>query len=851
MVSTLLRHVYTQTLQFYHRLHTIPIIRRATSVHTADGLINFYLNSCELDNAVKVLVEISHPNPLFWNLVISGYNRQSRWEDSLTTFCRMRGCGSEPNQFTYGSFLACCRNSGNTRVANNLNSLVLKNGYINDDYVITGLVDLFAKNGMFHTALVLFLGAPSPPSSVCWNTIITGGVKNGEHYMTMKLYRRMVRGDYRNLNAFVFSSLLTACAATGELNTGRAIHGFVIKYGVEEDIILGNGVIDLYAKCGLPEHALKQFSSMPNNHGVVPWTTIISCFVQNDDYVRAFQLFDEMRSLGVETNEYTATALLAACSTPEMASESQQIHSWTLKVGFCSRFASVANALINMYGKIGNVETLERIFRYNRDDNSWAAMITALAQNNQTQRCVEIFQSMVAEGCRPDEFCMTSVISIVCCLMFGKQIHSYVMKSGLLSVLCLSSAVLTMYAKCGNLNDSCKVFDEISKRNNATWTSMMAGLSEHGYKEQVFGVMNEMVSSSCNMPDEKTLSTVLNACSSPQYLAKGKEIHGYVFRIGYFSNTLVSRGLIIMYSRCRAVDDASKIFQRMENRDDITWSSMISGYAQNGHGREALVEFRQMLASSGNFSVDHVTVSSCMKACGDLAKLGHGRQLHCHIMKSGLGRCVHVGSSLITMYANCGSINDSRRSFDEMEVVDKIAWSAIIDAYAQHGIGEEALVLYEEMKRQQVIPDAVTLIGVLSACRHSGLVQQGLYHFNSMSEEYGIVPNVHHYSCVVDLLCRSGRMKEAVEFMEKKMPEYMKRNKLIWTSVLGGCKLHGELDLGRKAAQKVIELEPNDPGTLTALSNICAEMGDWVQVAEIRELMRKVSLNKEPGWSFN
>ena len=230
-----------------------------------------------------------------------------------------------------------------------------------------------------------------------------------------------------------------------------------------------------------------------------------------------------------------------------------------------------------------------------------------------------------------------------------------------------------------------------------------------------------------------------------------------------------------------------------------------------------------------------------------LNRLVIGTQLHAYIAKLGLDSDVSVGSSLMTMYSKSGSLGDCRKAFDHIENPDLIGWTTMIVSYAQHGKGAEALSVYELMRKEGIKPDSVTFVGVLSACSHNGLVEEAYIHLNSMAKDYGIEPGYRHYACMVDLLGRSGRLKEAEQFINN-MP--VKPDALVWGTLLAACKVHGDIELGKLAAKKVMELEPCDAGVYVSLSNICADMGQWEDVLKIRSLMKGTGVTKEPGWSF-
>lgn len=796
-----------------------------------------------MDDALCVLDEIPHPNLISWNLMISGCNQRLHYDGSFRIFRRMHSNGFELNAITYGSILSACAASQCVHFGKQVYSLVLKNGFSSDGYVCTAMIDLFAKSGSFDGALSVF-SEVSNENVICWNAIIAGGVRNRENWVALDLFHQMIDGNLMP-NGYTFSSILTACTALRELEFGKEIHGWVIKCGVGDDIFVGTSIVDLYAKCGDINEAGRAFSQMPE-HNVVSWTAIISCFVRMEDSVNALKFFKEMKEIETDMNAYTITSVLTACAKPAMENVAIQMHCLILKTGFLMDCA-VKDSLINMYARIGEVGLSEKVFEEIgciKGVSTWAVMISGLAQNEDSTRSVELFRRMAREGLRPDEFCCSSFLSVIGCLVLGKQMHSHVLKAGLVLDVSVASALFTMYSKCDNLEDAYEVFKQMPEKDGVSWTSMIAGFAEHGNADQAFCLFRDMVFEQIK-PDHKTLSAILMACSFLRSLQKGKEIHGYSLRVGLGSEILLCGALVNMYSKCKTLVSARRIFDAMPQKDQVSWSSLVSGYAQNGCTVDALLQFREMLIDG--MEIDCFTISSVLGLSATLTREGLGKQLHAYSAKIGFDSDLSVSSSLIAMYSKCGSIDDARKVFDRIERPDLVIWTTMIDGYAQHGQGVEALKIYEMMREEGIQPDSVTFVAVLSACSHNGLVEEGFLHLNSMVKNHGIAPEACHYACMVDLLSRSGRLEEAASFINK-MP--IKPNALIWGTLLSSCRVHGNVELGKLAAKKVLELDPCDPGAYVSLSNFCAGVGDWEEVLKIRSLMKGVGASKEPGWSF-
>ncbi|CAI0401659.1 unnamed protein product [Linum tenue] len=751
----------------------------------------------------------------------------------------MHASGFPPNDITYGSVLSACASLSAPILGELVYSLSEKNGSFSSGYVRAGMIDLFAKNGRLEDAFKVF-NEVNCGNVVCWNSMISGAVRNGQNSVALHLFQRMGR-EFMLPNTFTFSSVLTACGALEDIQIGRAVHGWVIKCN-SKDVFVGTAIVDLYAKVGDMDEAAKEFNRMPVRN-VVSWTAIISGFVKKDDSVAALKIFRQMKSTNERINNFTITSVLTACAKPDMAKEAIQIHCWIVKAGF-HLDAVVGAALLNTYLKLDAFDCSEMLFSEMdeiKNPGIWAVMISSLAQSHNSGRAVEMFRKMLQEGQRPDKFSYSSILSVVNCLHLGRQIHCHALKFGSVFDLSVGSSLFTMYSKSGSLQDSYEVFEQIPFRDNVSWTSMIAGFAEHGCGKQALSLFRDMVSAG-NKPDQNTLTAALGACSVLQSLHKGREIHGYVFRAGLGTESFAGGALVSMYAKCGALAFASKVFDMLPKKDQVACSSLVSGYAQNGLLEEAVVLFHEMIAS--NFKVDSFTISS---ALGAINSLDLGLQVHTLVTKVGLASELSVGSSLVTMYSKCGNIVDCSKAFDQIDEPDLISWTSLIASYASHGKGEEALQVYDHMIEKGIQPDAVTFVEIISACSHAGLVERGHSCFHSMTRDFGIEPDNRHFACMVDLLGRSGRLKEAERFIDS-MP--IDPDSLVWTSLLAACKLHGDVELGKVAAEKVMELAPGRSGTYISLSNIFADVGKWKEAVEIRRRMSRIGVIKEPGWSF-
>eukprot|EP01018_Ginkgo_biloba_P034075 Gb_04450 [translate_table: standard] len=424
------------------------------------------------------------------------------------------------------------------------------------------------------------------------------------------------------------------------------------------------------------------------------------------------------------------------------------------------------------------------------------------------------------------------------------KLHAYMLVTGFDQNIYLATKLVSMYAMCGSLENARLVFDQIHKPNIFLWNAMIRAYAWGGFCEEALTLFYQMQQAGIH-PDKFTFPFVLKACANLSALQQSKQIHGQIVRSSLLSDLYVGNALVGVYAKCGMMENAHQLFDKMPQRDVVSWTAMIAGYAQNGHPSEALMFFHQM--QRAGVKPNRVTILSVLPACADLASLQQGKDIHDYILKNEFESDVSVGTALINMYAKCGSIEMARQLFDNMSKRDVISWSAMIAAYGMHGHGEDALKLFSQMQQSGMKPNRITFVSVLSACSHAGLVDEGWQYFNSMSQDYCITPMVEHYTCMVDLLGRAGHLEEAQEFI-KKMP--LEPDVGVWGALLSACRIHCNIDLGEHVAKHLLDLDPKNAGYCVLLSNIYAATGRFEDVTKVRNVMKDRGLKKTPGCTW-
>lgn len=345
-------------------------------------------------------------------------------------------------------------------------------------------------------------------------------------------------------------------------------------------------------------------------------------------------------------------------------------------------------------------------------------------------------------------------------------------------------------------------------------------------------------------PDASTFPSLLKSVAQLCRQRLGKAIHGSTIRMGFDSNVYVSTALVNMYGLCSSVGDARRVFDEMADRNIVSWNALITCYNHNREFRKVLDVFREMQIA-GAKPVE-VTMVGILLACAHLGALNQGRWIDDYIFRNGLRLNVFVGTALIDMYAKCGVVDKAERIFKVMRVKNVYTWNVFISGFAMNGRGESALHAFSRMVMEKFEPDEVTFLGVLCACCHQGLIDEGRRYFRSMKEEFGLHPRIEHYGCMVDLLGRAGLLDEAQELIQTMS---LKPDPIIWRELLAACRIHGNTELGEFAIKKLLELEPDNGENYVLLANLYARDQKWDKAREVREMMDCRGVRKVPGCS--
>ncbi|XP_042517950.1 pentatricopeptide repeat-containing protein At3g49710 [Macadamia integrifolia] len=509
------------------------------------------------------------------------------------------------------------------------------------------------------------------------------------------------------------------------------------------------------------------------------------------------------------------------------------------------------NAIISAYAKESQTHLARQLFDQipQPDLVSYNTLISAYADCGETSRALQLFTEMRDMDLDLDGFTLSAAIT-ACCddVTLIKQIHSLAVFGGFNSFVSVTNALVTYYSKNGYLDEAKRVFYEMGViKDEVSWNTMIVAYGQHREGSKALELFQEMTRRGLRV-DIYTLASVMTAFTCLEDLSGGLQFHAQLIKTGFHQNSHVGSGLIDLYSKCgNGISDAEKVFEEIPGPDLVLWNTMISGFSQNEESsEEALDCFRQM--QQFGYRPDDCSFVCVISACSNLSSPSQGKQLHSLAIKSDIPtNRISISNALIAMYSKCGNLHDARRLFKRMPEHNTVSFNSMIAGYAQHGLGTESILLFQKMLELDIEPTSITFISVLSACAHTGKVEEGWSYFNLMNEKFGIEPHAEHYSCMIDLLGRAGKLNEAEKLIEI-MP--FDPGSVGWAALLGACRTHGNIELGAKAAREFLQLEPSNAAPYVILSNMYASAGRWEEFAMVRKMMRERRVKKKPGCSW-
>jgi pentatricopeptide repeat protein len=816
---------------------------------TSTSLLTLYSKAGSFTSSRVLFEDIHIKDVIVWNAIISASLENNCYRTAMEFFEKMIKAQTRFDSTTLLLMVSTLSHMKNFDQGRVIHCVSIKFGMLVEISLCNALINMYAKCGdlNYFDSECLF-EEMEYKDVVSWNSIMRGCLYNDDSEKSLCYFRRMNFSE-ETADHVSLSCAISACASLGELAFGECIHGQGIKLGYRDSscVSVANSLISLYSQCAAIEVAETVFREIAYKD-IVSWNAMMDGYASNEKIHEVFDLMGEMQTTGsFQPDIVTLATILPLCAELMLSREGRTIHGYAIRRQMLTDHIPLLNGLIDMYSKCNLVEKAELLFSSakERDLISWNAMISGYSLNKYSEKAQNLFKELLCYGPNCSSSTVFSVLSSCNSpnrLKFGKSVHSWQLKSGFLNQILLVNCLMQMYINCGDLTSGFSILQENSSiADIASWNTIIIGCVRGEHFQEALETFRLMRQGPSFNYDSITLVNVLSAIANMELLNQGKALHSIALKSPLGSDTRVQNSLITMYDRCRDIDSARKVFKLHSSSNLCTWNCMISALSHNKESREALDIFRRL-----QFKPNEFTVVSVLSTCTQIGVLRHGKQVHGYMYRFGYQENSFISAALVDLYSNSGKLDNALKVFRHSHKSES-AWNSMIAAYGNHGNGEKAVKLFHEMCESGIKATKSTFVSLLSACTHSGLVNQGLRYYECMSEKYGIKPEAEHQVYVVDMLGRSGRIDEAYEFTKGLQSN---ASSGVWGMLLSVCNYHGEIKLGKKVAEKLFEMEPQNVGYYISLSNMYVAAGSWKDATELRQSVYDQGLRKCAAYSL-
>ncbi|CAI9092706.1 OLC1v1028025C1 [Oldenlandia corymbosa var. corymbosa] len=615
-------------------------------------------------------------------------------------------------------------------------------------------------------------------------------------------------------------------------------------------------------------------------------TTQMAKLIRNGLFKEVLTLYSQFHSASISgmflPKKPAFPYLLKACAGLKALSEAQMLHAHIIKSGFQFNIHT-ATALASVYMKLGLVDNATYVFDEIPQPTIalYNAVISGFSQNGFSDKALKMFRLANDRNVRPDSVTIASGLSACFDVEHGVQLHSWAVKIGVEIDIYVATSLVTMYLSSRALASAERLFLMIHNKSVVFYNAYLSGMQQNGANCQVLSTFNEMRSSSGERPNSVTLLSVTSACANLKHLRYGRQVHALVTKGKQMFDTKIGTALVDMYSKCGSWDSAYEVFKELGSRrnlitwnsmiagmmlnnqcesavdlfaqlegeeflpDSATWNSMINGCSCLGKPEEAFIFFRKMISFGVVPSPKCIT--SLLTACSALCALRYGQEIHACVLRTGIDSDNFIATAMIDMYMKCGETTFAQDIFNHYEIrpTDPAFWNAMISGYGRNGRGEDASKLFYQMLEERVQPNLATFNCMLSMCSHTGQVDLGWQIFQLMIVDYSLQPTSEQLSIIIDMLGRSGLLKEAQDLLQ----EVTEPSSSVFASLLAASKQYIDSEVAEEMAKKLSALQPDNPIPFLILSNIYAGLEKWNDVERIRTFVGETKLRKVPGHS--
>lgn len=806
--------------------------------YLSNVLISMYAKCGSIKDAWNVFQAMEDKDVISWNAMISGFALHGQGQEALDHFYQMQRQGLRPNKNTFVSILRAIGSPIVLELGERIHARIVTAGFQGDVTVGTALINMYCKCGSLELARKVF-NEMRERNVVTWTTMISGYAQQRDSKEAFILFKKLVRSGIQP-NKVSFASILGACTSRKDLEQGQEVHEYIKRAGLEQELLLGNALISMYARCGSVSNARQVFDNMGSLNRI-SWNAMIAAYGEGF-MEEAFRLFRRMQQDGFQPDGFTFASLLAICADRGELELGKELHSQIIRTGWQSD-VTVATALISMYIKCGFLEEARKVFNKMPEKNvvSWNAFIAGCCRHGSEKEALKVYRQMRRADVSPDHVTFITLLNACSspeALQDGRFVHDRIVRWEMLSNNNVANALISMYARCGSLADAREVFYRIRTRDLGSWNAMIAAYVQHGANGSAYQLFWKFRRER-GRGDKYTFINALKAIAKLGDLDAGRKVHAFIEKNGMGEDIQILTSLIRMYSKCGSLDDACSMFNKVQERDVICWNAMLAAYAHSGHGQDALKLF-QLMQSEDGVKPDSATYTSVLHACACLGALVHGKNIHAQLKEAGLETDTRISNALIEMYSKCGCLSSATQVFKKMSKRDLNSWNGLIAGYCQNGQGRGALKYYESMLQAGFCPNNATFTSVLSSYGQLGEVDEAFDFVESIKEEWNIEPSEEHYARMVDSLGRAGLLKEAEEFIEEISAESAA---LVWESLLGACRIHHNVELAETAAEHLLDAKAQaSPAVCEQLLSVYTAAGRWEDVSVIKATMEEAGI---------
>ncbi|KAH7440862.1 hypothetical protein KP509_03G014400 [Ceratopteris richardii] len=749
-----------------------------------------------------------------------GYIETFKFEFAI--YQGMQTSSVNSNNVKFLSMLKACANRGALEEGKGVHIELTKSGCETDLRISSALLRMYSKCSRLNEARHVFDSLPSP-DVVMWGAMITGYSQNGLAASALDMFSLLEVHKVKP-DATCFSSTLNACGRLGTLQQGKLVHAEVLERGLEQTLVIGGTLVDMYVHCRSLEDAKNVFENCPSRD-IVSYGAMISGYVQNGQSMLALQAYAELEGHGIKPNKFLFSCILKACGSIGALSEGAYIHDQAIKAALETDVV-VGSAILDMYAKCLWIKEAYSVFKklHKKDLVAWGAITVGLIQCGQSYTAFTLFKEMLQGDLKPDTYVFTGILKacgITGALNEGMNIHAQVIEAGYELDLCVGNALVDMYAKCRNINDAIWSFWKLPSRNIEAWGAIIAGCTLVGYAYEAISLFRMMLQEYIKL-DVLIFSVVFRACGSIGAEAEGRLLHDLAIDNCIASEARIRNALVDMYCRCGRLEDARNEFDKLDSPDASSWGTMVAGYCGSNEWLSALELFESMQASGHKPTKN--TLMSLLKACVSVGAVKQGTIVHGLIIRNSYESDRLLGSSLLDMYAGCGCLDEAQKVFDTLSELDVVSWGALMSGYALHGDYQMVGECFNGLCLQGIKPNDFIFTNLLTACSHTGMLDAAGFYLSAMVNKFKMLPNVEQYSCMIDLFGQIGCLKEADDMLQTMaaIPDFV-----MCTSLLNNCQRHGNLGLGNLCFNKLIRLAPDDASAYVAMLNMYADLEAW------------------------